>query len=129
MVFTKETAEDPTITLNFCNNKFVARENRAQELKLFLLKPVAAPGMKEIMQVELYKKWRKYVPATYADEICPKPPDEILENVQEARSEKNRERNAKKWAKAVAGGEARGGRGKGAVAETENHARRISFLS
>jgi len=33
-------------------------------------------------------KWRKFVPAKFADEICPKPHDDILKKVQEARSEK-----------------------------------------
>ncbi len=112
--FTKETADEPTISFNFCNDKFVTRENRVQELKQFPLKPVAAPGMKEIKQVELYTKWRKFVPAEFSDEICPKPSDEILEKVQKERSAKNRERNAKKKAKAIALGQGRGrGRGRG----------------
>ncbi len=54
VMFTKERAEEPTITLNFCNDKFVRRESRIQQLREFSLKPVAAPGMKEIKQVELY---------------------------------------------------------------------------
>ncbi len=108
VVLTKETALEPTIIINFCNGKFITRENRVRELKEFSLKPVAAPGMKEIKQVELFTKWRKFVPAEFADKICPKPPDEILNNVQKARSEKNRERNAKKWAIAVASGRGRG---------------------
>ena len=110
VVFTKETAEEPTIRLDFCNDKFVTRENRAQELKEFSLNPVQAPGMKAIKQVELYTKWRSFVPAEFADEICPKPPDEVLENVQKERSKKNRERNAKKRATTSCG---RGGRGRG----------------
>jgi hypothetical protein len=44
--------------------------------------------MKPIKQVELYTKWRKFGPAEFADEICPKPHDDILKKVQEARSEK-----------------------------------------
>jgi hypothetical protein len=117
VMFTKETAEEPTITLNFCNDKFVRRESRIQQLREFSLKPVAAQGMKEIKQVELYTKWRKFVPAEFADEICPKPPDEVLENVQKARSDKNKERASKKQAKALCGrgdmGRGRGGRGRG----------------
>ncbi len=125
MAFTKETAEEPKISLHFCHDKFVRRENRVQELKQF-----APPGMKEIKQVELYPKLRKFVPAEFADEICPKPPDEILENVHRERSAQNRERNAKKRTKAIAVGEGRGrSRGRGRGAEAEHHARRISFLS
>jgi hypothetical protein len=112
VVFTKLTAE---VTLNFRNDKFLNRENRVQELREFSVKPIAAPGMKEIKQVELYTKWRKFVPAEFADEICPKPPDEVLENVQKARSDKNKERAAKKRATELRGrggtGRGRGGRG------------------
>jgi hypothetical protein len=67
--------------------------------------------------VELYTKWRKFVPTEFADEICPKPPDEVLENVQKARSDKNKERASKKWATALhrreGMGRGRGGRGGG----------------
>ena len=87
--------------INFQNDKIVPKENRFKELEQYPLRPVAAPGMKEIKQVELYTKWRKFVPAEFVDEICPKPPDEILENFQKARSDKNKERNAIKKAKAA----------------------------
>ncbi len=68
--------------------------------------------MKGIKLVELYTKWRKFVPAEFADEIRPKPPDEVLENVQKARSDKNKERAAKKRATELHG---RGGTGRGRV--------------
>ncbi len=64
-------------------------------------------------------KWRKFVPAKFADEICPKPHDDILKKVQEARSEKNRERNTRKKARPMSRREGmtssrgRGGRGRG----------------
>jgi hypothetical protein len=80
----------------FRNDKVVSREDREQQLKQLPLQPVTALGLKPIKQVELYTKWRKFVPAEFVDEICPKPHDDILKKVQEARSEKNRERNAKK---------------------------------
>jgi hypothetical protein len=66
----------------------VSREEREQQLKQLPLQSVPTPGMKPIKQVELYMKWRKFVPAKFADEICPKPHDDILKKVQEARSEK-----------------------------------------
>ncbi len=47
--------------------------------------------------MDFYTKWRKFVPDEFTEEISPKPPDEILKKVQEVRSEKNRERNAKKF--------------------------------
>jgi hypothetical protein len=119
VMFTKETAEEPTIPIQFRNDKVVCREERQQQLKQLPLQSVPAPGMKPIKQVELYTKWRKFVPAEFADEICPKPHDDILKKVQEARSEKNRERNARKKARPMSRREGimssrgRGGRGRG----------------
>jgi hypothetical protein len=46
------------------------------------------PGLREIKQVELWKKYRPLIPEKYRDELCPKPAKEILEG------EKNR-KNAK----------------------------------
>lgn len=115
IVFTKETALEPSISINFCKDKFVSNEDRLRELREYSLKGIAAPGMKEIKQVELYTKWRRFVPLEFADEICPKPPDEILEKVQKERSNKSKERNARKRSRTAAGtaGRGRGGRGRG----------------
>jgi hypothetical protein len=44
----------------------------------------------------LYTKWRKFVPVEFADKICPKSPDEILEKVEQEKSKKSKERNATK---------------------------------
>jgi hypothetical protein len=109
-VFTKETSLEPTITLNFRNDKFVRKEDRLMELKNYVLKPVTAPGMKPTKQVELYTKWHKFVPAEFQDEICPRPTQEVLANVQESRKKKNRERNAQKRSRTARGSAGRGGR-------------------
>jgi hypothetical protein len=58
--------------------------------------------------VELYTKWRKFDPANYADENCPKPPDEILEKVQKERSKKSKKRKAQNRTRTVAGTAGRG---------------------
>jgi hypothetical protein len=42
------------------------------------------PGLREIKQVELWKKYRPLVPEKYRDKLCPMPAKEILEG------EKNR---------------------------------------
>ena len=106
---------EPSKRINFQTDRFVRNEDRFRILREFPLKQIVAPGMKEIKQVELYTKWRKFVPAEYADEICPKPPDEILERVQKERSEKSKERNARKRTRTAGrgrGGRERGGRGR-----------------
>jgi hypothetical protein len=38
-------------------------------------------------QVDLFKKWRKFVPTRFQDAICPRPPDEMLEEIAEQRVE------------------------------------------
>ncbi len=38
--------------------------------------------MREIKQVELWSKFRKFVPQEFQDEICPRPSDEVLKNIK-----------------------------------------------
>lgn len=45
------------------------KDDRLMELKNYMLKQVAAPGMKPIKQVELYTKWRKCFLADIRDKI------------------------------------------------------------
>jgi hypothetical protein len=105
VLYTKETDEAPVITLPFRNDKFVQQQNRLRELKGFALKSIPAPGIKPIKQVELYMKWRKFVPDSFQDEICPKPSTEVINQVTSDRKQKNRERASKKRPRV------RGGRG------------------
>ena len=46
------------------------------------LDPCIAPGLKEIKQVELFPKWRQFVPEKYKDETCPDPGVEVLNSVK-----------------------------------------------
>ena len=82
------------IDLKCC--KVVANRNGQQELSRYILKQVAAPGLKEIKQVELYSKFRKFVPVEFRDEICPRPSEQVLQNIKKARSEKAKERTTRK---------------------------------
>ncbi len=52
----------------------------------YILTAVKVPGMKDIKQVELWSKFRKFVPQEFQDEICPKPFDEVLDNVKNTRN-------------------------------------------
>ena len=71
-------------------------EDRIDELLDFVIAPIEAPGLREIKQVELYSKFRKFVPEEFRDEICPKPSDHVLEKIKKDRSEKTKARNHKK---------------------------------
>ena len=53
-------------------------DNRLENLKSFILSPLDTSGVKEIKQVELYRKWRPYIPQYAQDITCPKPDDAIL---------------------------------------------------
>jgi hypothetical protein len=55
-----------------------------------------SPGRKDIKQVELYTKFRKYVPSVFQEESCPKPSDEILERFKIEKTEKVKVNKQKK---------------------------------
>jgi hypothetical protein len=75
------------------NNKV---NNRADVLRTTQPTILPRPGIKPIKQVELYKKWRPFVPAQFRDEICPRPSDEVLNSVKNDRNSKARARTARR---------------------------------
>jgi hypothetical protein len=48
--------------------------------------------LREIKQVELYTKWRKFLPSQYRVIICPKPSDDVLGSVKTDRAVKAKQR-------------------------------------
>jgi hypothetical protein len=67
-------------------------EERRATMKETPRDKIPFPGVKEIKQVELFTKWREYVPEDYKDEMCPKVSFDII---KQQRLEK-RERKAKR---------------------------------
>ena len=65
----------------------LTRGEALQQLKLVLLKE---PGIPEIKRCELYNKYRPLVPEPYREMICPKPPQEVLDNQRKIKNEKVR---------------------------------------
>jgi hypothetical protein len=54
-------------------------------------------GLREIKQVELWKKYRPLVPEEYRDELCPRPSQEILDGEKKRKNAKSKcKRDAKK---------------------------------
>jgi hypothetical protein len=49
--------------------------------------------LRPIKQVELYKKFRPYVPRQYWDETCPKRSDEVLESVRKEKVDNRKTKN------------------------------------
>lgn len=68
----------------------VSEQARQDILKNQLPNALEPPGLREIKQVELYRKWRKFVPEEFQDEICPKPPDEVLNRIRDEKTKKAR---------------------------------------
>jgi len=85
-------------TRNFKRGKATSEERRAA-MKETTRDNLPFPGVKEIKQVELFTKWREYVPQDYKEEMCPKVEIDII---KQQRLEK-RERKAKRQKKADEG--------------------------
>jgi hypothetical protein len=70
------------------------REEAMDEFNPLLLE---APGVPAIKRCELYNKYRPLVPLPFRDIICPKPPQEVLDNQKKIKNDKVRAKaNAKK---------------------------------
>jgi hypothetical protein len=57
-----------------------------------ILLPLPAPGMKPIKQVELWKKWGQFIPEDERHHLCPRPPDDVINQVTSERSSRQQER-------------------------------------
>ena len=57
------------------------------------------PGLREIKQVEMYKKYRSRVPAEYRAELCPEPAKEVLDREKKRKNAKSKEERELKKAK------------------------------
>jgi hypothetical protein len=69
------------------NSGGLTREEALKQLKPILLE---APTIPAIKLCELYNKYRPLVPQPYRDMICPKPPQEVLDNQKKIKNEKFR---------------------------------------
>jgi hypothetical protein len=72
--------------------RYVTAGEREGILRVGIPETLDRPGLNLMKEVDLYKKWRKYVPIDLQDDICPKPSDESLATIAEERREKSRRR-------------------------------------
>jgi hypothetical protein len=70
------------------------QEQRVAEMRAAARTVLPFPGIKEIKQAELFKKWRYYVPLNFKDEACPKPASDVLERQRVEKNEKARKKKA-----------------------------------
>jgi hypothetical protein len=54
---------------------------RVEAMKAASVPVIPFPGIKEIKQVELYSKWRKFLPEEFRDVTCPKPDEDLNQSV------------------------------------------------
>ena len=73
-------------------------QNWKQEVRNCTPSNCTPPGLSDIKQVELYAKWRKFIPSPFQDEICPKPSDEVLDRVKGSKKEKREKKKSQKAA-------------------------------
>jgi hypothetical protein len=67
-------------------------QERHDLLKSYPLETLKHPGIRAIKQIELYKKWWQFVDPQYWEEmVCPKPADELMEQVKNDKSVKRME--------------------------------------
>lgn len=98
--------QDPDLNMNCATHdgaKFVLQpmlkrgaklsDERRKEIQDYVLETLKPPGLRPIKQVELYKKFRPYVPRKYWAETCPKPTDEVIDSVRKERANKRTTKN------------------------------------
>ena len=73
-------------------------EERREAMRSYAFKRLKPPGLSELKQVDLYLKYRPFIPPEHQDDICPRPSDEIMEKVKKDRNEKQRGKAADKRA-------------------------------
>jgi hypothetical protein len=77
---------------DIANLRFPKREPdeaRARRLETLLPTPLNPPGLKEIKQVELFSKFRKFLNPANWEKTCPYPGDEVMERIRKQRNVKN----------------------------------------
>ena len=69
---------------------------RKSEFLSYTLVDEPEPGISEQKQLDLFEKWRKFVPDEFQDIICPEPKNDLTERVKEKLKEKNRTNYSKR---------------------------------
>jgi hypothetical protein len=58
--------------------QFIDEDHVEQLRSRLLLETIPCPGIPEIKQIELFKKWRKVVPKEFWKYTCKEPDDDVL---------------------------------------------------
>jgi cell division septation protein DedD len=91
----------------FVNQPMIKRghvlgKDRTAAIDVFVVADLKPPGLRPIKQVEMYKKFRLFVPRRFWDETCPKPSDEVMMQIKDETAKKRKQKTAAKPPQAVA---------------------------
>ena len=89
----RDSVEHPEQEMEKGKASHEVRKNKMGNYQFEKLQP---PGLKEIKMVELYKKWRSFMPEEFQDIICPKPPDDVLSRIKRVRKMKKQRKKKSK---------------------------------
>jgi hypothetical protein len=70
----------------------VLGQARTDAINAFMLETLKPPGLRPIKQVELFKKFRPFVPRQFWAETCPRPSDEIMLQIKDESAEKRKKK-------------------------------------
>lgn len=98
ILVTKDTASPDSVLRRQDLRKNMKAEERATvvgdyEKHLEALEP---PGIKPIKQYELWHKWRPYIPLEYQDILCPKPSQEVIDDIKKSNNERSKKAAGKR---------------------------------
>jgi hypothetical protein len=82
--YVNEDDDDGHTQYNFRNG--IARRDEMIENILNNKTTLIPPGLKPIKQVELRKKWGHFIPEDERDELCPKPSDDVIQQVAQEKA-------------------------------------------
>jgi len=80
--------DSPADTANLRFPKGESVEDRAYRLENLSATPLNPPGLKEIKQVELWTKFRRFLKRENQDLTCPYPGDEVMDRIRKQRNAK-----------------------------------------
>jgi hypothetical protein len=89
-------SDSPFIPHPMLKRGHVLGPSRTAEIEAYMIETLTPPGLRPIKQVELWKKFRPFVPRQYWDELCPRPSDEVIAQVKDDTPQKRKHKVGKK---------------------------------
>jgi hypothetical protein len=91
-------SDAPFIPHPILKREHVLGPSRTAEIEAYTIETLTPPGLRPIKQVELWKKFRPFVPRQYWDEPFPHPSDEVIAQVKDDTVQKRKHKVGNKAA-------------------------------